>query len=121
MRAPRRNRARRPSARLPRRRPPARGGARNEEWNMRRTALALIALTAVAGCGKSAHLPVESGIGPDPQLPPPHRELIPTVQVADVDRWPAGTKPTVAAGLEVAAFAEGLDHPRWLHVLPNGD
>jgi glucose/arabinose dehydrogenase len=29
--------------------------------------------------------------------------------------------PTPAAGLKVTAFATGLDHPRWLHVLPNGD
>jgi glucose/arabinose dehydrogenase len=26
-----------------------------------------------------------------------------------------------AAGTTVAAFARGLDHPRWLYVLPNGD
>jgi glucose/arabinose dehydrogenase len=29
--------------------------------------------------------------------------------------------PTPAAGLKVQAFAKGLQHPRWLHVLPNGD
>ena len=91
---------------------------------MRKLTLAFaiaIAFAGCNGCGKSAHLPVQAGVGPDPQLPEPHRELIPTVQVAEVDRWPAGTKPTAAAGLEVAAFADGLDHPRWLHVLPNGD
>ena len=29
--------------------------------------------------------------------------------------------PKPAEGLAVAAFASGLDHPRWLYVLPNGD
>jgi glucose/arabinose dehydrogenase len=29
--------------------------------------------------------------------------------------------PTPAAGLTVAAFATGLDHPRWLYGRPNGD
>src|SRR6202008_982034 len=41
--------------------------------------------------------------------------------VASVAGWKAGEKPEVAPGLSVNAFAEGLDHPRWLYVLPNGD
>ncbi|MGI8931195.1 MAG: PQQ-dependent sugar dehydrogenase, partial [Sphingomicrobium sp.] len=32
-----------------------------------------------------------------------------------------GRMPTAAAGLRVSEFAGGLEHPRWLHVLPNGD
>jgi glucose/arabinose dehydrogenase len=47
--------------------------------------------------------------------------LIPTLEVAPAVGWPAGSKPTAAAGLTVTAFANGLDHPRWLYVLPNGD
>ena len=35
--------------------------------------------------------------------------------------WPAGRTPVAAPGLEVNAFATGLKHPRWIHVLPNGD
>ena len=31
------------------------------------------------------------------------------------------TTPVAAAGTHVTAFANGLDHPRWLCVLPNGD
>ncbi len=46
---------------------------------------------------------------------------MPTVHVAKASGWPAGMTPTAAAGLEVNAFAAGLDHPRWLQVLPNGD
>ena len=30
-------------------------------------------------------------------------------------------KPVPATDLSVDAYATGLDHPRWLHVLPNGD
>ena len=49
-----------------------------------------------------------------------HR-LIPTVKIAHAIGWPAGKKPIAAPGTQVAAFATGLDHPRWLTVLPNGD
>jgi glucose/arabinose dehydrogenase len=54
-------------------------------------------------------------------LPAPKHNLIPTVKVAPAVGWPAGVRPSAASGLAVAAFADGLVHPRWLHVLPNGD
>jgi glucose/arabinose dehydrogenase len=61
-------------------------------------------------------------VGLDPQLPPPEKSrLIPEVKVAEAKGWPAGATPQAAAGLAVNVFADGLDHPRWLHVLPNGD
>jgi glucose/arabinose dehydrogenase len=47
--------------------------------------------------------------------------LIPTVHVVTASSWPAGTVPTAAPGLRVTPFAAGLDHPRWLYTLPNGD
>ena len=47
--------------------------------------------------------------------------MIPTVQVAVAKGWPAGAKPATAPGVSVAPFATGLNHPRWLCVLPNGD
>ena len=49
------------------------------------------------------------------------KSLIPTVEIAPAVGWPAGATPAAAAGLTVTAFASGLDHPRWLYVLPNGD
>ncbi|MBZ9657301.1 sorbosone dehydrogenase family protein [Phyllobacterium sp. 2063] len=61
------------------------------------------------------------GYGPNPVLPPPRSALVPTVKIADAKGWPSGVTPTPARGLTVNAFAKGLDHPRWLHVLPNGD
>jgi glucose/arabinose dehydrogenase len=35
--------------------------------------------------------------------------------------WPAGQLPTVPAGFDVSLFAENLDNPRTIYVLPNGD
>jgi len=67
-----------------------------------------------------ATLPVEAGTGPAPKLPEPNATFIPTVNVAKVVGWTAGQKPTAAPGTEVKAFADRLDHPRWVYVLPNG-
>lgn len=78
-------------------------------------------LLALTGCSETAKLPVESGYGPAPTLPEPNRTLLPTVHIAPAKGWPQGGKPQAALGLRVDAFASGLDHPRWLHVLPNGD
>ena len=61
------------------------------------------------------------GFGADPALPAPERSFIPTVNIAPAKGWPEGALPTPAPGLAVNRFAGGLDHPRWLHVLPNGD
>ena len=83
--------------------------------------LLVMAALGLAGCGEKASLPVGAGVGPDPALPPPEETLIPTVEIAPATGWPEGATPTAAPGLAVAAFAGELDHPRWLHVLPNGD
>jgi glucose/arabinose dehydrogenase len=61
------------------------------------------------------------GFGPNPKLPEPAHSLVPTLNIAPAKSWPAGATPTAAEGLQVAAFAKDLDHPRWLYVLPNGD
>jgi glucose/arabinose dehydrogenase len=82
--------------------------------------IVLLTLT-LAGCSQEANLPVSAGTGPNPELPPPADRLIPTVNIAPARGWPAGGKPTAAEGTTVVAFAEHLDHPRWLCVLPNGD
>ena len=65
--------------------------------------------------------PPAQTIGPSPQLPKPNKQIIPTVHIAPAKGWPDGTRPIAAAGLSVAALATGLDHPRWIYVLPNGD
>ena len=85
------------------------------------TRVAWLAALALSGCGSDARLRVEDGTGPDPKLPPPEKSLIPLVNIAPAVGWPNGARPVAAEGLRVAAFADGLDHPRWLYVLPNGD
>ncbi len=82
----------------------------------------LLAVTAgLSGCGEHARLDVSDGVGPSPQLPEPNKTLIPTVNIAPAIGWPPGMTPKAAPGTQVVAFAEGLDHPRWLYALPNGD
>jgi glucose/arabinose dehydrogenase len=88
---------------------------------MRAALPALILAAALSGCGEHATLPVAAGIGPTPELPPPNQTLIPTVKVAPAKGWSDGAAPKPAAGLAVTRFAEGLDHPRWLLALPNGE
>jgi glucose/arabinose dehydrogenase len=92
---------------------------------MRRSMIARLAGAAVAlalaACGEEATLPEQAGMGPQPTLPAPNETLIPTVNIATAVGWPPGATPTPAAGFAIGAFADGLDHPRWLHVLPNGD
>lgn len=80
-----------------------------------------VVVLALAGCGESPVLPVEAGMGPDPVLPEPDPSLIPIVNIAPAVGWPEGETPVAARGLTVNAFARGLEHPRWLYVLPNGD
>ena len=75
----------------------------------------------LAGCGDTARLQVADGTGRTPVLPAPNPTLIPTVHIAPAKGWAANATPQAAPGLQVKAFALGLDHPRWLFVLPNGD
>jgi glucose/arabinose dehydrogenase len=86
-----------------------------------RQALITLMCATFGACAGPARLPLEAGIGPAPQLPPPEHVLSPNVNVAKASGWPEGATPAAAPGLKVNAFAIGLDHPRWLYVLPNGD
>ena len=81
----------------------------------------VVAAALVAACGEVARLPVEAGMGPRPELPAPNPTLIPTVNTAKAVGWADTGLPTPASGLAVTAYVRGLDHPRWLYVLPNGD
>ena len=75
----------------------------------------------LAACNEQETAMAEQTYGAKPALPAPEKSLIPTVNVAKAVGWPAGGKPFAAAGMAVNAFATGLDHPRTLLVLPNGD
>lgn len=86
--------------------------------------LPLVAVAALSACAAGviaqSALP---GVGPSPQLPPPEDKLIPipTVNIAPAEGWPEGAMPKAPAGFRVTAFARGLQHPRWVYTLPNGD
>ena len=97
---------------------------------MKKILLATVAVIVVAGAAaasalyfglEQAQVPIAEGYGPSPTLPPPNPTLVPTVNIANAAPWLKGEKPTAAKGFAVGAFAQGLEHPRWLHVLPNGD
>src|SRR6516225_4490602 len=60
-------------------------------------------------------------VGAGVQLPSPIRSLVPTVNFSQAQPWPAGKQPIAPDGFHLTAYASGLDHPRWLYVLPNGD
>ncbi|WP_077048687.1 sorbosone dehydrogenase family protein [Pseudomonas sp. KK4] len=83
--------------------------------------LVLALACGLAACGETSSLQVSDGTGPSPKLPEPNKTLFPTMNIAPAIGWPDGAKPVAASGTQVAAFAENLDHPRWLYVLPNGD
>ena len=59
--------------------------------------------------------------GPHPKLANANPQTIPTIVTADPIGWKADEAPVAAAGLAVSRFAMGLDHPRTMLVLPNGD
>ena len=87
---------------------------------MKHFCLALLTVT-MAACGASEQLPEGASFGANPTLPEPDTSLIPTVRIAPAKGWSGDKTPKAAEGFTVKAFASNLDHPRWLHVLPNGD
>ncbi|WP_380877145.1 sorbosone dehydrogenase [Sphingomonas sp. DBB INV C78] len=85
----------------------------------------LLAGAAFAGwtalTNEHADLSVEAVMGDKPTIAEPKKTLLPTMKVAKAVGWKAGEAPVPAAGLAVQAFATGLDHPRWMLPLANGD
>jgi glucose/arabinose dehydrogenase len=87
-----------------------------------RPAFAFVVFCAAAsqGCAETSRLPDKADVGPNPTIVEPvpadsHRQGSPTAK-----GWrPA--RPRRAQGLKVNALVTGLDPPRWIHVLPNGD
>lgn len=71
--------------------------------------------------GDIAQVPFAQTTGRRPVLTDPRPESFPTIGIAKPVGWNAGEAPVAAAGLTVTRFADGLNHPRTLYVLPNGD
>ncbi|MBU2961212.1 sorbosone dehydrogenase family protein [Citreicella sp. C3M06] len=65
--------------------------------------------------------PAHQAVGTAPQIPEARKQGIMTLKMPTAKGWEDGHVPTCAPGLKVNAFASGLDHPRWIEVLPNGD
>ncbi len=87
-----------------------------------RCVVCLSALLPLWACSNGhTETAVTQDTGPSPVLAEPGTSLIPTVDIAPAVGWPAQGKPTPASGFSVNAFASGLDHPRTVYVLPNGD
>src|ERR1700761_3154422 len=84
------------------------------------TCIGVLALP-LAACNEQDTAATEQTFGPSPTLPAPQSSWVPTVNVAKAIGWGNGGKPTAANGMAVNAFATGLDHPRTVYVLPNGD
>jgi glucose/arabinose dehydrogenase len=83
--------------------------------------LTLALIFAIIGCSQQSRVPSGTDTGRNPQLPEPETSLLPTVNPAKAIGWPEGRLPVPAEGLSVQVFAQGLDHPRWIYELPNGD
>jgi glucose/arabinose dehydrogenase len=91
-----------------------------------RNFLILLLVVAVGGywyltTPDKARLELSQMQGALPKLDQMRPESFPTVKISKIVGWAKGAAPTPAKDLSVKAFAEGLDHPRWLYALPNGD
>ena len=84
-------------------------------------AIAAMALPLAACNDPQDTVTAKQSYGPSPALPEPQQSWLPTVNIATATGWPEGQKPKAASGMAVNAFATGLDHPRTVYVLPNGD
>lgn len=89
--------------------------------------ISLAVIVALAGLGYVLTRPtpakhtVDEMSGRDPLIVEPDVERFPSISIAKPVGWAAGEGPIPAKGLAVGRFAEGLEHPRVLLTLPNGD
>ncbi len=95
---------------------------------LKKLGIALLVLVVLLGVaiyflsrGDTSNVPFAEVVGTDPRLDEPDSEMFPTVVIAEPVGWNKGEAPAAAEGLAVARFAEGLDHPRTMYTLPNGD
>jgi len=94
----------------------------------KKTLVGLGAVVLVAGGGivwlmqgDQAQVPLAETTGPHPKITDPRPQTFPTIGIAKPVGWQAGESPVAAPGLAVSRFADGLQHPRTLYLLPNGD
>lgn len=83
--------------------------------------LAVSITLVISGCDDGAKIDPARQTGANPELPAAKNFLIPPMQVPAGAAWKEGEKPKVAEGLNIEKIADGLQHPRQLYTLPNGD
>ncbi|WP_332772769.1 PQQ-dependent sugar dehydrogenase [Phenylobacterium sp.] len=83
-------------------------------------AAAGLAAVALGACSQGSSDPFV-GFGAKPALPEPKTGGLPTLNARKAVGWPEAGQPSAPTGFTVTRFGSGLDHPRWLLVLPNGD
>ena len=86
-----------------------------------RNALLLLPLLGLTSACSDDDFDPQTQIGADPELPEQQQYLFPPMHIASVVGWKKDETPAVAPGLKISAFATGLQHPRSVYVLPNGD
>lgn len=93
-----------------------------------RNILILILVLVLAGIaylyffhGDQAQVPLEQTTGVEPTLSNVRPEILPTINVKAADPWGEEGAPVAPEGFTVERFAQGLDHPRSMLRLPNGD
>jgi len=86
-----------------------------------RNALLLLPLLGLTSACSDGDFDPQTQIGADPELPEQQQYLFPPMHIASVVGWKKDETPAVAPGLKITAFATGLQHPRSVYVLPNGD
>ena len=70
---------------------------------------------------RKGRTPDTPAVGAAPAIPQARPQRVMTLKMPSAAGWAAGQTPRAAPGLAVTAYASGLDHPRWIEVLPNGD
>jgi glucose/arabinose dehydrogenase len=91
----------------------------NDQGNNTLYSLTFIAAFCICLFGTMLSAIAELPLG-TPALPPPF--ATPSMsRSAKVIGWPKGKVPTAPTGFEVKLYAENLDYPRWLYILPNRD
>lgn len=83
--------------------------------------LAVVGVIAWSQYSNTSDLPSDATAGLNPKLVDPDPQWIPSAKLVKTVGWAAGEAPKAADGLAVNRFAEGLDHPRTMLTLPNGD
>ncbi len=84
-------------------------------------AVAAMLALSLAACASTTEDIGDTGLGPRPELPSPQTSLLPTINIAPVQTRRSQSIPTAPPGFTVTAFASGLEHPRWVYPLPDGD